>query len=129
MLIAALLVVQLVNREPLEVSLTRDRQALYNDIGGGVIENTYYLKISNKGQQQVAANISISGVRNYSYISLNKMSLAANETSEAVVRVQMHVDNLDTPNTGIIFSVKSSAYDGFEITQESRFIAPADQLF
>ncbi len=129
MLIAGLLVFQLVNREPLEVSLTRDRQALYNDMGGGVIENTYYLKISNKGQEQVAARISISGVRNYSYLSLHKMSLAANETNEAVVRIQMHVDNLDTPNTAITFSVKSSAYGDFEMTQESRFIAPADQLF
>jgi cytochrome c oxidase accessory protein FixG len=129
MLIAGLLVFQLTHREPLEISLTRDRQALYNDMGGGVIENTYYLKVSNKGQEQVAARISISGVRNYSYLSLHKMSLAANETNEAVVRIQMHVDNLDTPNTAITFSVTSSAYDELEMTQESRFIAPADQLF
>ena len=129
MLIAGLLAFQLVNREPLEVSLTRDRQALYNDMGSGVIENTYYLKISNKGQEEVLASISISGVRNYSYLSLQKISLGANEISETVVRVQVHIDNLDTPNTAITFSVKSNANDDFEITQESRFIAPADQLF
>jgi cytochrome c oxidase accessory protein FixG len=129
LVIAGLLVFQLVSREPLEVDLIRDRQALYRDVGGGIIENTYHLKISNKGQKRVIVSISLSDVEHYTYLGSRQMNIEANAIGEAMIRIRMHVDNINTPNTPITFSVNSSAYGDHEVTQESRFIAPADQLF
>jgi cytochrome c oxidase accessory protein FixG len=127
--IAGLLALQLFNREPLEVDVIRDRQALYNDLGSGVIENTYLLKVSNKGQQSVIVSIRLSDVEYYTFLGPRQLSIKANATGEAMIRIRMHVDEIHVPSTPITFSVSSSGYGDLEMTQESRFLAPTDQLF
>jgi cytochrome c oxidase accessory protein FixG len=127
--IAGLLALQLFNRQPLEVDLIRDRQTLYKDLGAGVIENTYHIKVSNKGQQNATVSIRLPDVEYYTYLGPRQLKLDANATSEAMIRIRMHINNIESPNTLITFSVRSSDYGDLEVSQESRFIAPADQLF
>ncbi|MDC9720728.1 MAG: cytochrome c oxidase accessory protein CcoG [Gammaproteobacteria bacterium] len=127
--IAGLLALQLFNRHPLEVNLIRDRQALYRDIGSGVIENTYYLKISNKGQQHVTVSVGLTGIDYYTYTGPSEVYLEANTIAESIISIRMHVNNIELPNTPITFSVKSSSYGDLVMTQESRFIAPTEQLY
>jgi cytochrome c oxidase accessory protein FixG len=127
--IAGLLALQLFNRQPLKVDLIRDRQTLCNNLGEGVIENTYHIKVSNKGQQNITVSIRLPDVEYYTYLGLQQLNLEANATGEAMIRIRMHVNNIVPPNTPITFSVHSSGYGDLEVTQESRFIAPTDQLF
>ena len=115
LIISGLLVLQLFNRDPFEIGLIRDRQALYRDIGGGVIENTYHLKVSNKGQQEVTVKVRVSDIEYFTYVGSRYLTLPANETGEALIRIRMHVNNIARPYTPVTFSVTSSAHGDYKV--------------
>ncbi|CAH9058127.1 hypothetical protein PSECIP111951_01807 [Pseudoalteromonas holothuriae] len=61
-LILAIMATWLMNRMPLEVSVIRDRNALYRVNYEGVVENPYTLSVINKTQQQLHYAISFKGL-------------------------------------------------------------------
>lgn len=57
------MVVFLATRVPLELSVLRDRNALYRENFQGDIENTYTLNITNKSQQDRVYRLSVTGLK------------------------------------------------------------------
>ena len=76
------------------MDLIRDRQTLYNDLGEGVIENTYHIQVSNKGQQNITVSIRVPDVEYYTYLGPQQLNLEANATGEAMIRILMHVNHI-----------------------------------
>ncbi|MDP6969619.1 MAG: cytochrome c oxidase accessory protein CcoG [Gammaproteobacteria bacterium] len=126
--IATFIGMQLISRVPIEVDLIRDRQTLFRDLGDGVIENTYHLKVSNKSQTAITIEVSINGVENYAYIGKQQLDIAPNATIEQMLRIRIHTDDLESPKTKIAFDVKSLGSESIRVEQESRFLAPTDQV-
>lgn len=129
LIITAYIAFQLFARVPIEVDLIRDRQVLFRDLGDGIIENTYHLKISNKSQEAMQFSVALDGIEQYEYIGEQVLDIAPNATVEEMIRLRVHTDMLDTPKTDISFDVKSTTDDSIKMEQESRFLAPADQVF
>ena len=50
-------------RVPLEVSIIRDRHALYRTSFDGTVENTYQLKLTNKSQTRQSYRLEVSGLK------------------------------------------------------------------
>ena len=76
------------------MDLIRDRQTLYNDLGAGVIENTYHIQVSNKGQQNITVSIRVPDVEYYTYLGPQQLNLEDNATGEAMIRILMHVNHI-----------------------------------
>ncbi|MCP4882019.1 MAG: cytochrome c oxidase accessory protein CcoG [Gammaproteobacteria bacterium] len=126
--ITAYIGVQLLTRIPIEVDLIRDRQTLFRDLGEGVIENTYHLKVSNKSQEAITISVALNDVVDYKYIGKQRLEIAPNATIEQMLRIQIHTDNLKSPKTDITFDVRSINDKSIRMEQESRFLAPAEQV-
>jgi len=119
---------QLFARVPIEVDLIRDRQTLFRDLGEGIIENTYHLKVSNKSQAGITISVDLNDVENYEYLGKQRLQIAPNATIEEMLRIRIHTDDLESPKTDITFDVKSVDDKSIQMEQESRFLAPADQV-
>jgi len=128
LVISAFIGAQLLTRVPIEVDLIRDRQTLFHDLGEGVIENTYHLKVSNKSQETITISVALNDVVDYKYIGQQRLLIAPNATIEQMLRIQIHTDNLISPKTDITFDVKSINDKSIRMEQESRFLAPAEQV-
>ena len=128
LVIATYIGIQLLSRVPIEVNLIRDRQTLFRDLGNGVIENTYHLKVSNKSQQAITIKVDLNGVEEYEYVGRQQLHIAPNATIEQMLRIRIHTDNLENPKTNIAFDVKSIVDETIRVEQESRFLAPTDQV-
>ena len=128
LVISAFIGAQLLTRVPIEVDLIRDRQTLFHDLGEGVIENTYHLKVSNKSQETITTSVALNDVVDYKYIGQQRLLIAPNATIEQMLRIQIHTDNLISPKTDITFDVKSINDKSIRMEQESRFLAPAEQV-
>ena len=128
LVIAGYIGIQLFARVPIEVDLIRDRQTLFRDLGQGVIENTYHLKVSNKSQAAITISVNLNDVEDYQYIGQQLLEIAPNATVEQMLRIRIHTDNLHSPKTDITFAVKSVNDESIQMQQESRFLAPTDQV-
>jgi polyferredoxin len=126
--ITTYIVLQLVSRIPIEVDLMRDRQSLFRDLGNGVIENTYRLKVSNKSQSPISIRVDLNDIENYQLLGKQELAIAPNATIEEILRIQIHTDELNSSNTDITFAVKSADDKSISVVQESRFLAPINQV-
>lgn len=126
--ITTYIVLQLVARIPIEVDLMRDRQSLFRDLGNGVIENTYRLKVSNKSQSPISIRVDLNDIENYQLLGKQELAIAPNATIEEILRIQIHTDELSSSNTDITFAVKSPDDKSISVVQESRFLAPINQV-
>ncbi|MDD3517139.1 MAG: cytochrome c oxidase accessory protein CcoG [Chromatiales bacterium] len=59
---SVLLVVSVIDREPLEISLAQVRQPLYVVLSDGAIQNSYEIKVSNKSQRPLTLDVRLHGL-------------------------------------------------------------------
>ncbi|MBE0456939.1 hypothetical protein EI167_05615 [Pseudoalteromonas prydzensis] len=86
----------LLQRTPIEVSVLRDRNALYRVNFEGLVENPYTLTIINKTQQLVHYRVAISGL---DVAKLQSPQLTAVEAGQMKrIPVTVVADGYDLPN-------------------------------
>ena len=126
--IAALLALVLLSttlwqREPLRVEVARDRGALYQEVSGGRIENSYQLRLQNVSNQDHELRVSVSGLPEVELLPDNMVHLPVGELLDIALRVQVPAGALEQSNTDIEFIIQSPD-DTLHIVRESRFIGP-----
>jgi cytochrome c oxidase accessory protein FixG len=109
-------------RIPLELDVIRDRDRLYREVAGGMIENSYTLKIFNMDQQDHSYRVSVEGLDGAVIKGLKVVNLSAGEVAELPLRVQMDPALLPLINTKILYRVQSIDDEGLKADSESRFI-------
>lgn len=124
LLFAAVLMIFLLGRTPLEVDVIRDRDRLYRDLGNGVIENSYTVKVINMDQSAHRYQISVSGIDGVKILGGTLLTLGPGEVGEVPVRLQASQDKLLQPITTIRYQVESVQSSDYSAESESRFIAP-----
>jgi len=114
----------LFERKPLRVDVLRDRNALYRELGGGDIENTYTLKIMNKAEKARRFAVSLKAPAGMHLIGApNEVAVAARSLLAYPVTVHAGPENLAQQNQ-IQFVVRALDEPSLERTEESRFFAP-----
>ncbi len=126
--IAALLTLVLLSttlwqREPLRVEVARDRGALYQEVSGARIENSYQLRLQNVSNQDRDLRVSVSGLPEVELLPDSMIHLPVGELLDIALRVQVPAGALEQSNTDIEFIVQSPD-DTLRIVRESRFIGP-----
>ncbi|MFZ5562288.1 MAG: cytochrome c oxidase accessory protein CcoG [Pseudomonadota bacterium] len=124
-LMAALFVVTLALRVPLEAEAIRDRNQLYRENGEGMIENVYLLKVLNKSQHDERYRVVIEGDAAIFLRAPLVLHVAAGEQVSAPVTLSASPGLLKTSKSDVEFKVQSLSNPGIEKKIESRFLAPA----
>jgi len=114
----------LANRVPLEVDVLRDRGQLYTLTPDGWIENSYTLKLANKGQHDHRYRISVLGLDGIKMVTSSELSVGAGQLIDIPVRLQIDPKWLSRPNYEIHFRVEAEDDAAINLETESRFIGP-----
>ena len=110
------MVVFLATRVPLELSVLRDRNALYRENFQGDIENTYTLNITNKSQQDRVYRLSVTGLKDLELNVEQPVTVKAREMltlpvtitapdgamAQSVMPIRIHINALEKNDISLI---------------------------
>jgi len=118
------LVTSMATRTPIILDVIRDRNTLYRELPGDVIENTYTLKIINQRSEPRHFVVTVSGVAGIELDGLdNPVRVDSSGVLSLPVRVRAHRDNA----YGIMdihFSAAATDDPGVAVREDSRFLGP-----
>ncbi|MFC6673591.1 cytochrome c oxidase accessory protein CcoG [Marinobacterium aestuariivivens] len=115
----------LASRVPLEVDVLRDRGQLFTRTPDGWIENSYTLKLANKGQQAHRYSISVRGLDGVELVTTSELDIPAGQLIDLPLRLQIDPKLMPRPNVEIHFRVETIDGSDIGLEAESRFIGPA----
>lgn len=111
-------------RVPLELDVIRGRGLLYQEIPGGLVQNTYTVKIINMADDTRTFTLSVDGLPSPRIVPDEPITVPGGTIYELAVSVQVDPDQLTATNTDIEFEVVSS--DGeVRTSSDSSYIGPS----
>jgi len=118
------LVTSMAMRTPVILDVIRDRNTLYRELPGGLIENTYTLKLINQLNEARSFGVSVSGFEGVMLDGApDLVEVDAGGVLSLPVRVRAQRDN----TYGIMnieFSITAADDPGVTVTEDSRFLGP-----
>ena len=121
-IMSTLLVVEVVNRVPLSLDISRDRIELAKENFNGDIENVFTLRILNMSQTDNTYRLSMRGIENSQWHG--KQEVVVKAASVFILPISISVDPYELKEymTTIMFTATQvSPINGVTIEQESRF--------
>jgi cytochrome c oxidase accessory protein FixG len=113
------------NRTPLRLDAIRDRNSLYRELPGGVIENVYSLKLLNLDSVEHTYVLSVDGPDGVSIeIDRDNLTLPSGAVERIPVRVHVPQEALDGAGSEIVFRVRARDDDRLSAETDSRFLGP-----
>lgn len=119
-----LFITALVNRIPLQLDVSRERDRLYIETPEGLIENIYTLKVINMDQQAHQYTITVQGLEDAVIVGKKSVWLDVGEVKDLPLRLRLDPATLTTINTPIEFVVRSDEQPALHSSAQSRFIGP-----
>lgn len=113
----------MVNRPQTELSALRDRGTLYNESGLGMIENTYLLKLINKGESGDIYKLKVSGQFPIQ-VSTSMLEIGPGEIKTFPVTVEAKPESINQSNSDIVFTIQSSLAPETKASADSTFLGP-----
>jgi len=110
------------SRIPLELDVIKDRGALFQLTGMGMIENSYIIKVMNMSDQDHDFNISVDGVKNIKITTPTHVSIKSGEVYTLPTSVEVNPENMETSNYTIEFTAQAVNNEALVATSESRFL-------
>ncbi|GMR19897.1 MAG: cytochrome c oxidase accessory protein CcoG [Gammaproteobacteria bacterium] len=112
-------------RIPLELDVIRDRNALYRETMGGLIENVYTLKLLNMDAIEHEYSLSVEGIKDLT-LDMNKkvIRVPAGEVVEVPVWLRVDPDDLQKRSTLITFDLCAIDDDKLIVREDARFLGP-----
>jgi len=115
----------LANRVPIQFDVIRDRGELYTEVQGGLIQNVYTLKITNKDHVDQTYLLTVSGLEGLELLSEPRINIAAGDMIDYPVRLQTKRSQMAQSNYPVVFMIQSTDNPSSQAQVESRFIGPA----
>jgi len=123
--VAVALIIAIANRIPLELDIIRDRNTLYREVSGGLIENIYNLRIINMSTSKQRYHLSVGGIEGLTLINSTKnIDVNSGEVYHLNVQVRLDPVALKRPSNEIIFRLESPGQEHLKIEETARFIGP-----
>ncbi|MGB2254311.1 MAG: cytochrome c oxidase accessory protein CcoG, partial [Spongiibacter marinus] len=126
-LMVGLLAYNIADRDVIELSVLRDRQALFTEVQGGMIENSYTVKIANKTQQEHRYQVVVESEINFENFHKQEISLQSGELLDLPMRLQARADSLPSSRSPITISVRQMDKESSVAEVESSFFGPVPQ--
>ena len=124
LLVVSAMIVSVIQTVPIELSVLRDRQALYRINDQDQIENSYQLKILNKSTETKEYRIEIDGMKGIVSSIEHAISLTPGELSSVILTLTANGDIIDNSVTNITINVIYIGKNDISVSQETRFFAP-----
>ena len=121
----AALVIAIGMRTPVELDIIRDRNTLYREVKGGLVENIYNLRIINMTNQAQRYHLGVTGLEGL--VLENRYGDLTVEPGEVqTIDVQVRVDPvvLKRPSSEIFFTLDSLDGPKIKLHEKARFIGP-----
>ena len=111
-------------RTPIILDVIRDRNALYRELPGGMIENSYTLKLINQSNDDRRFRIDVSGVDGIQLDGVeDEVVVSGGDVRSLPVRARAHRDNASGIMT-IEFAATALDATGDSRVEDSRFLGP-----
>jgi polyferredoxin len=118
------LISSMVTRTPIILDVIRDRNTLYRELSGDVIENSYTIKIINQSNDARSFRLAVDGVPGLTLDGAgDEVAVAGGEVLSLPVRARTHRDNA-YGIMNITFSVTAVDDDSVVVVEDSRFLGP-----
>ena len=119
------LIVGIMNREEVELDIIRDRNSLYREVAGGLVENIYNLRIINMSGKSHRFRLTASGLEGLELIN-TKGDFSVNPGEVYSLNIQLRLDPiiLKRPSNEVFFTLNSLSGDKKAIKESARFIGP-----
>jgi cytochrome c oxidase accessory protein FixG len=123
LVMVSLFAYSLLTRVPLGLDVMRNRGQLFQEVPGGMIRNTYMVKILNMDREDFTYKLRITGLPDVRLVPDELIDVPAGQIGELSVDVIVNPDLLQGVNTNIEFSVETT--DGrWYASSESRYLGP-----
>jgi len=114
---------------PLRMDAMRDRNSLYREVGDGLIENAYTLKITNLEQAPRSYRLIVTGLPEPTLqVGGLDRALAPGEVRRVPLTITVSRDSLDRPGSDIRFRLEAEGTDGIAVEAKTRFLGPPPGL-
>ena len=124
LILIAGLTTSIATRTPIILDVIRDRNALYRELPGDIIENAYTLKVINQNNRPRTFVLSVAGVEGISLEGVDDtVTVDSGGVLSVPVRARAHRDNAYGIMT-IQFTVKAIDDEDVMVAEDSRFLAP-----
>jgi polyferredoxin len=112
-------------RTPFLLDVIRDRNTLYRELPGDLIENTYTLKLINQSNDERRFRLDVSGIDGLKLDGAgDDVVVAGGDVVSLPVRVR--ANRRDSHGIAAIeFTATAVDDDGVTVSEDSRFIGPA----
>ncbi|MDH3533216.1 MAG: cytochrome c oxidase accessory protein CcoG [Gammaproteobacteria bacterium] len=124
LMFATALVTSMATRTPILIDVMRDRNTLYRELPGDVIENTYTVKVINQSNAERRFRLSVSGVPGITLDGVGEeITVGGGDVLSLPVRARAH--SRDAYGImEIVFSVTASDDENLVAEEDSRFLGP-----
>ena len=123
--IAAALVVSVLLRVPLDLEVSRDRNALFRETNEGLVENVYTLRLMNMDNQPHRYTLSASGIEGMIVLTdVATLTIESGQVREWGVRLQAEPARLKERSSHITFRVQAEDQPALVASEEARFLGP-----
>jgi len=114
-------------RVPVALEVIRDRNTLFRETPGGLVENVYTLKLLNMDRADHRYDLSVAGLEDARMeIGSPDLGVAGGEVREVTVRLQVDPFNLETASNEVYFTLTARDDASLTVTEEARFVGPAN---
>ena len=123
--LGVLIAATLLLRNPLQLDVLRDRQALYRNAGRGLIENVYTLRVINKDTRPHRFSLAVNQLSG-AEIEHDEADLLVDAASVRSLgaRVRVDPDRLISGNVEFEFELRSLTEPDVKVVTPSRFLGP-----
>ncbi len=120
------IVYSMATRMPLEFDVLRDRNALFRDVAGGMVENVYTLKIVNMDQRAHRYRLTFEGIEGAHLLldDAGLLEVPAGAVQAVPLRVRVDPDRLSSRSTEVEFRIEAVDVPAIHADEDSRFLGP-----
>lgn len=121
--LAVLLFGGLLLRQPLDLDVLRDRNALFQETSEGLLENAYTLKAANKGQEARTFLIAVEAPPGIEYRGPAAIMLGASSMEALPISLVLDPNQHAPLNATVYFTLTAQDDPSVQVRSESRFIS------
>ncbi len=116
--------IRLATRDLVDLTILRERNQLYMEAPGGLIDNVYRIHLSNLDPDPRSFRIEVSGIEGVEIIGSQVVTVQGGELAELSLRIRANPLDLSQPGTPLTFKATRVDDSSVTIESESRFIKP-----
>jgi cytochrome c oxidase accessory protein FixG len=118
------LLTSLAVRRPIGLDVIRDRNALYREVSGGLIENVYSLRVMNKDDESHRYRLSVQPADTFTIDGPAFVDVSAGSVYALATRVRTRGAGLPAKATDIVLTVTAADRTDLTASSRTRFFSP-----